>query len=313
MYLLCRVLGEGGEVRTCRADWLHGELGRPCPIKPGPSSSLEAKMQKSTTIILLMVSLNCASTAAGALTMSVVTAGGADTSVSVAPGGSLSVDLRLDIQDVAIVAAQCRLVAGTANILDVTGGSYNGTDWDTGLMALNIEPGGLDPLGQGFVGSGPLNESIGPAVVTVLATVHLVVDAAAPTGSYTLNVTEIVAGDTSFVDIGGVPGPDFTVVVTGSTPPGGGGTTPPDDGGTTPPDDGGTTPPDDGGTTPPDDGGTNPPDDGGTTPPDDGTTPPPAGGDTTPVFSPRCGAGMVESLALSLTVLLVSHHRRREV
>ncbi len=266
-------------------------------------------MRKSA-VIVLMVSASCASTAAGAITMSVVKAGGTDTSVTVAPGGSFSVDLRLNIQDVAIVAAQCRLVAGTANILDVTGGSYNGTDWDTGLMALNIEPGGLDTVSQGFVGSGPLTGTIGPGVVTVLATVDLAVDAAAPAGSYTLNVTEIIAGNTAFEDIGGVAGPDFTVVVSGGTPPGGGGTTPPDDGGTTPPDDGGTTPPDDGGTNPPDDGGTNPPDDGGTTPPgDDGTTQPDDTG--VPGIGARCGAGMVESLALSLTVLLAFHHRRR--
>jgi hypothetical protein len=259
---------------------------------------------RKTTAILFTTILGCTCMAAGGVTMSVVTAGGSDTSATVAPGGSFSVDLRLDIQDVAIVAAQCRLVAGTANVVDVTGGSYNGTDWDTGLMALDIEPGGLDPLGQGFIGSGPLTGSIGPAIETVLATINLTVDPAAPAGSYTLNATEIVAGDTLFVDIGGVAGPDFTVVVSGTAPPDDGGTTPPDDGGTTPPDDGGTTPPDDGGTDPPDDGGTTPPDDGGTTPPDDGST--------TPVFSPRCGAGMVESLALSLTVLLAFHHRRRK-
>jgi hypothetical protein len=255
------------------------------------------------------------------VTVTLVTAGGTGNSVTVAPGASFSVDIRLDIVDVPIVAAQVQLLAVIPGVLDVVGGSYNATDWNPGLGALPIDPEGLDPLGPRPIGSLPQADSIGPGT-TILATMELSVDTAAATGTYTLNATAIVAGDEAFTDISGTAGPDFNVIVSGggTTPGGGGGTTPPDDGGggTTPPDDGGggVTPPDDdgGGTTPPDGGGgTTPPDDGGGTTPSDGGSNPSDNGNTPPVIAPHgCGAGIVESAALSFAALLMTQYRRRK-
>lgn len=230
--------------------------------------------------------------ASGGVTMSVVTAGGSGTSVTIAPGGTFSVDMRLDIQDIVVTAAQAQLAAGTANVLDITSGTYNTTDWSASL-GLPINPMGLDPVGPDPIGSLPIGDSIGPTIVTVLATVHLTVDAAAPAGTYTLNVTAIAVGDDTYTDVDANAGPDFIITVSSSSTPG----------------DGGTTPPDDGGTEPPDDGGTEPPDDGGTAGPGDDQTPPDDGNTAIPVVA-RCGAGMVESLALSLTALLLLPRRR---
>lgn len=235
------------------------------------------------------------------VTATLVTAGASDNSVTVAPGGTLSVDVRLDIEGVSIVAAQMYLIASSANIFDVVSGSYNSEEWYTGGFSLTITPMGVDPVSPRDFGSLPLEETIGPGT-TILATLNLAVDSAAATGTYTLNVTNIAVGDAQGANVPSVAGPDYNVIVSS------GGTTPPDDGGgTTPPDDGGgTTPPDDGGgTTPPDDGGgTTPPDDGG-----DGTSPPDDGG-VTPVVS-RCGAGLVESLVLSSTALFMVRRRVR--
>lgn len=246
--------------------------------------------------------------ASGAVTMSVLTAGGSGASVTVAPGGVFSVDIRLDIQDVVVVAAQAQLVAGAPNVLDITGGSYNAADWDAS-WGLPIDPMGLDPVGSGTIGSLPAGDHIGPTAVTVLATIHLSVDPAAAAGTYTLNLINASVGDDTFTDIDAIVGPDFIVTVSGSAPPGGGGTTPPDDGGIAPPDDGGTEPPDDQGTEPPNDDGTDPPDDGDTSSTGDGGTTPNGGNATIPTVT-RCGAGMIETLSLSLTALLARPRRR---
>ncbi len=250
------------------------------------------------SVVLLLAGLH--SPAPGAVTMSLVTAGGSTPSVTVAPGGTFSVDIRLDIQDTLVVAAQAQFAAGTANVLDISGGTYTAAEWDAS-WGLSIDSMGLDPVGPAPIGSLPVADYIGPATVTVLATVHLTVDPAAPAGTYTLNLINASVGDDTFTDIDAILGPNFIVTVSGSAPPDGGGTTPPDDGGTTPPNDGGTDPPDDGGSEPPDDSGTTDPGDDGTSPPDDNTTIPVVG---------RCGAGMVESLALSLTALILLPSRR---
>lgn len=255
----------------------------------------------------VLMMLVCAVPVQAGATASVVAAGGSATSVMVPPGGIFSVDIRLDMEDVAITAAQLQLVASADNVLSVTGGSYNGTDWDTNTnsLALPIDPVALGTTPATPIGSLPLNDSIGPGT-TLLATVNLLVSSSAPDGTYTLNAANIFLGDLEFNDLIGAPGPPFSVVVSsgGAPPGGGGGTIPPDDGEITPPDDGGTEPPNGDGTTPPDDGGTGPPDDGGTNPPDDGGTAP-ADNEGRPPVVARCSAGMVESLAVSLTGLLL--------
>lgn len=261
-----------------------------------------------STLSTVAMLVSFAAPASGAVTMSVLTAGGSGTSVTVAPGGTFSVDISLNIQDVLVVSAQTQLAAGAPNVLDVTGGAYNATEWDA-AWGLPIDPMGLDPVGSGTIGSLPAGDYIGPTAVTVLATIHLTVDPAAPAGTYTLNLINAGVGDDTFTDIDAIVGPDFIVTVSGSAPPGGGGTMPPDDGGTTPPDDGGTQPPDDQGTEPPNDGGTDPPDDGDTSGTGDGGTPPDDNNTTMPTVT-RCGAGMVETLSLSLTALLVRPRRR---
>jgi hypothetical protein len=269
----------------------------------------------------LCVLLIGAAPASASVTVSLVTAGGSDNSVTVAPGGSFAVDIRIDIQDISVIAAQTFLVASSPNVLSVTSGSYNATDWNTGSLALAITPMGLDPVSPRDIGALPLEDTIGPTITT-LATINMAVNATAADGTYTLNVTGMAIGDSSGANVAAMAGPDFNVIVSsgGTTPGGGGGTTPPDDGGggTTPPDDGGggVTPPDDdgGGTTLPDGGGgTTPPDDGGGTTPSDGGSNPSDNGNTPPVIAPHgCGAGIVESAALSFAALLMTQYRRRK-
>jgi hypothetical protein len=271
-------------------------------VRPSGEIEMLNRCRLGVALVLMMCA---ASSALGGVTVSLVTAGGSDTSVTVAPGAGFSVDLRVQVSEVVITGVQLQLEASAAHVLDVTDGSYNAAAWDTGLMAVTIGPMTLDTVGATPLFTAPMAVTMQNST-NVFATVNLTVEAEASPGTYTLNATSIMAFDQAFADVGGTAGPGFSVIVSsGGTPPsGGGGTTPPDGGGTTPPDDGGTTPPDDGGTNPPDGGGTNPPDGGGTSQPSDGGSNPPDGGVTTPVVG-RCGAGMIESLALSLTALLV--------
>jgi hypothetical protein len=159
--------------------------------------------------------------ATAAVTVTIVTPGTLGNSVSLHAGDTFSVNIRVQVTDVAVSGVQMQLQASAANVLDVTGGTYNALIWDDGVMALPIEQTGLDTVGAGVIGTVPKAGTIQNAT-SVFATVELAVDPAAQAGTYTLNATAISCFDVSFNNIGGTAGPNFSVIVGGGGGGGGG-------------------------------------------------------------------------------------------
>lgn len=161
--------------------------------------------------------------AVGTTTVSVTDSIGDANAASVAPGGSLVVNITASA-DETILVIDGDLVAGTANILDLTALSY-GDGWD--------QPGGdlayPDPYAPPYGLDTSLHlASARPDFSTVtgsitFATITILIDASTVPGTYSLRFDTVEVADENFDTVDIADGPDYQITVTGAAPPGGGG------------------------------------------------------------------------------------------
>ncbi len=179
---------------------------------------------RSSALVILAALMSCAAFAQSVTTRLVV-ASGAATSVKIVPGGSTSMDVRLDIVTASIFGTGFRLsqtAPGTSGFFSITGRSFVGspfTDTTSGtpdatvLAAASalLDPANNDNLGRTTVGL----VGIPPAANVLAVNLTLTASGATPFGTYTFLPTAGVsfATDTALVDYSMSTGTPFSIIV----------------------------------------------------------------------------------------------------
>jgi len=171
-----------------------------------------------------------ATSAIGAVTTRIVTAGGAGTTATIPPGGTVSIDIRLDVgalqtKGTGLIGTgfELRQAAPVATgFFSITRRSFVGSPFndassgtpDARVLAPPsnlLKPDNKDNLGRTTVGL----VATPPAANTLAATLTLTADAATPPGTYQIKITPGVsfATDDAFIEYDMSTGAAFTIIV----------------------------------------------------------------------------------------------------
>jgi hypothetical protein len=177
-----------------------------------------------------------ATSAIGAVTTRVVAAGGAGTTTTIAPGASVSIDIRLDVGKLltagtGLIGTSFRIRQPTPasnGFFSITARSFAGSpfsDASSGTSDAKVlaPPGNaLKPDNGENLGRTTVNlAASAPAVNTLAANLTLTASVKTPPGTYTINLTPGVsfATDDAFNAYDMSAGAPFTIIVTGAPPP----------------------------------------------------------------------------------------------
>ena len=182
------------------------------------------KIGKALTAVALAAVVSSGAFAQS-VTTRLVNAGAATTTAKIVPGGSVSMDVRLDIVTASIFGTGftiTQLTPGTSGFISITGRSFTGSPFDdttsgtpdaTVLAAASalLDPANNDNLGRSTIGL----VGIAPANNVLAVNLTLTASAGTPLGTYTIGPTSGVsfATDTSFTDFDMSGGTPFTIVV----------------------------------------------------------------------------------------------------
>src|ERR1022692_3107352 len=158
-------------------------------------------------------------TAIGQVTTRTVTAGGAATSTKIVPGGTASIDIRLDVTSVGVgceggcmgsptglvgtVFELSQVTPATSGFFSITGRSFVGSPFNNAASGTPdstvlfppsnlLDPTNDDNLGRSTTGLAPTP----PAANTLAANLTLTASATTPLGVYTFNEAPIVSSAT---------------------------------------------------------------------------------------------------------------------
>ena len=176
-------------------------------------------------LAVLLGAMASAGALAQSVTTRVVTAGGSATTATIAPGGSVSIDVRMDVVTAQLTGTGFRLSQTSPapnGFFSITGRSFVGSPFNdtasgTPDATVFAVPGNLlDPDNDENLGRTTIGLVGTPPVANMLAaTLTLTASASTPPGTYTIAPTAGIsfASDTLFNDYDMSTGTPFTIVV----------------------------------------------------------------------------------------------------
>lgn len=174
-------------------------------------------MRHSQMNLVLFGLLVASGPAWGNVTVTISDADGDPCSATVSPASSLSILIQLDAEE-SLTAGQMRVLAGDPDVFTLNSILYDGLLWSNDPADLfdptpeSLNAGNLNT--SSVIGTLALNLSQGTGIGTLpFAAIQVLISAEAAPGTYTLNITDAVFGDTSFDDVPGIAGTPYQINV----------------------------------------------------------------------------------------------------